>query len=327
MTSPSLSVSPEDVLAAAVRIRNHVVRTPVLTSPAADARTGAKVYFKCENLQRIGAFKFRGAANALLQLTSEERKRGVAAFSSGNHAQAISLCATELGIPSLVVMPADAPPAKIKATRDYGAEVVLYDRLKEDREKIAADLVRTRGMVLVPPYDHPQVMAGQGTAAVELFEEVGTLDYLFVCVGGGGLIAGSALAARHFAPECRVIGYEPETGNDGQQSFLKGERVKIAVPETIADGARTQVLGHLSFPIIQKYVHSFGTVSDSELCAQMRFFMEKLKIVVEPTGCLSAALALSGKFNLTGKKVGVIVSGGNVGTEMFSECLARAIES
>ncbi len=250
----SLAISYDDVAAAAQRLAGVAHRTPVLTSHTADAQTGAQLFFKCENLQRMGAFKFRGAYNALAQFSPQQRRQGVVAFSSGNHAQAVALAARLIGMPATIVMPQDAPAIKIEATRGYGADVVLYDRYTEDREAIGQRLARERGMTLVPPYDHPHVMAGQGTAALELMQEVGRLDLLLVCVGGGGLISGCAIAARHLQPECRVIGVEPEAGNDVQQSLQRGEIVHIEVPRTIADGAQTQQPGRYTFPVIQALV-------------------------------------------------------------------------
>jgi len=278
---------------------------------------GAQVYFKCENFQRVGAFKFRGAYNALSRFDAAQRRRGAIAFSSGNHAQAVAHAAQLLEMPAVIVMPQDAPATKLAATRGYGAEVILYDRATGDREAIARDLVATRGGTLIPPFDHADVIAGQGTVAMELFEEVGELDYLFVCVGGGGLIAGCALAAAQLAPACRVIGVEPEAGNDAQQSLRSGRIVRIPVPQTIADGAQTTAVGELTFPIMQRLVSDIVTVSDEQLRAQMRFFATRMKIVVEPTGCLAAAAALNGSLPLRGRRVGVVVSGGNVELSML----------
>jgi threonine dehydratase len=312
-----LLVSYADVAAAAQRLAGHAHRTPTLTSRQVDERTGCRVFFKCENLQRIGAFKFRGAYNAMSQLAPVQRARGVLAYSSGNHAQAVAHAAQLLGMPAVIVMPQDAPATKLAATRGYGAEVILYDRATGDREAIARDLVATRGGTLVPPFDHADVIAGQGTVARELFEEVGELDYLFVCVGGGGLIAGCALAAAQLAPACRVIGVEPEAGNDAQQSLRSGRIVRIPVPQTIADGAQTTAVGELTFPIMQRLVSDIVTVSDAQLRAQMRFFATRMKIVVEPTGCLAAAAALNGSLPLRGRRVGVVVSGGNVELSML----------
>jgi len=313
--------SYDDVVAAASRIAGRAHRTPVLTSRTADAELGAQLYFKCENFQRMGAFKFRGAYNALARFDERQRRGGVVAFSSGNHAQAISLAASLLGMPAVIVMPHDAPAAKVAATEGYGGEVVRYDRYREDREAIGARLAEERGMTLVPPYDHPDVIAGQGTAAKELFEEVGALDALFVCLGGGGLLSGSALAARALAPQCKVYGVEPEAGNDGQQSFRSGRIVTIETPRTIADGAQTLHLGELTFPIIRRDVDDVLTASDAELVDAMRFFAERMKIVVEPTGTLGFAAARRMAGELTGQRVGVLISGGNVDLARFAELL------
>jgi threonine dehydratase len=312
----------DDVVQAAGRIAGVANRTPVLTSRTVDEAFGAQVFFKCENMQRMGAFKFRGAYNALMKFSPEQRRAGVVAFSSGNHAQAIALSAKLLGIPATIVMPQDAPAAKVAVTRGYGGNVVLYDRYTQDREQIGRDLAQEHGLTLIPPYDHPDVIAGQGTAAKELFEEVGELDYLFVCLGGGGLLSGSALATRALSPDCRLYGVEPEAGNDGQQSFRKGEIVHIATPQTIADGAQTQHLGNLTFPIIRRDVDDILTATDDELVQCMRFFAERMKIVVEPTGCLGFAAARRMRDELRGKKVGILVSGGNVDLAKLSGFLA-----
>jgi threonine dehydratase len=312
----------DDVVQAAGRIAGVANRTPVLTSRTVDEAFGAQVFFKCENMQRMGAFKFRGAYNALMKFTPEQRRAGVVAFSSGNHAQAIALSAKLLGIPATIVMPQDAPAAKVAATRGYGGNVVLYDRYTEDREQIGRDLAQKHGLTLIPPYDHPDVIAGQGTAAKELFEEAGPLDAFFVCLGGGGLLSGSALATRALAPSCRLYGVEPEAGNDGQQSFRKGEIVHIDTPQTIADGAQTQHLGNITFPIIRRDVDDILTATDDELVACMRFFAERMKIVVEPTGCLGFAAARRMKDELRGKKVGILVSGGNIDLAKLSGFLA-----
>jgi threo-3-hydroxy-L-aspartate ammonia-lyase len=312
-----------DVEAAAARLRGHAHRTPVLTSRFADEAMGAQVFFKCENFQRMGAFKFRGAFNALSRLDAAARTRGVVAFSSGNHAQAVALAARILGLPAAIVMPEDAPPAKMAATRGYGAEVVTYDRYRESREEIAAQLAAARGgATLVPPFDHPDIIAGQGTAAAELLEEVGPLDSLFVCLGGGGLLAGSLLAAKALAPGCRVYGVEPEAGNDGQMSLKRGEIVHIAVPTTIADGAQTQSLGRITFEIIRRDAAAILTASDADLIECMRFFAARMKMVVEPTGCLGLAGANSLGTALAGQRVGVIVSGGNVDLARYGALLA-----
>jgi threonine dehydratase len=311
-----------DVVAASERIAGVAHRTPVLTSRTANAELGAEVFFKCENLQRMGAFKFRGSYNALARFDAGQRRAGVVAFSSGNHAQGIALSAQLLGIPATIVMPLDAPASKIAATRGYGATVVTYDRYTEDREQIGRDLAQKHGLTLIPPYDHADVIAGQGTAAKELFEEVGELDYLFVCLGGGGLLSGSALATRALSPKTRLYGVEPEAGNDGQQSFRSGSIVHIDTPKTIADGAQTQHLGQLTFPIIQRDVDDIVTVSDEQLRAEMRFFAARMKIVVEPTGCLGLAAARARKDQLQGKRVGVIISGGNVDIERYAALVA-----
>lgn len=311
-----------DVAAAAERIAGYANRTPVITSRTVNDEFGADVFFKCENYQRMGAFKFRGAMNALQQFTSEQRAAGVVAFSSGNHAQAIALSAKLLGIPATIVMPLDAPAVKVTATKGYGAKVVTYDRYTEDREQIGRDLAKQHGLTLIPPYDHPHVIAGQGTAVKELIEEVGQLDALFVCLGGGGLLSGSALAARHLSPECLIYGVEPEAGNDGQQSFRSGSIVHIDTPKTIADGAQTQHLGAMTFPLIQQNVDDILTASDDELIAAMTFFAERMKMVVEPTGCLGFAAARERKAALRGKRVGIIVSGGNVDISRFAALLA-----
>lgn len=311
-----------DVVAAAGRLVGHANRTPVLTSRTANDQLGADIFFKCENLQRVGAFKFRGAFNALSRFTDEQRRHGVVAFSTGNHAQAVALSARLLGMPAVIVMPHDAPRIKTTATKGYGAEVVFYDRVHDDREKISEELVRTRGLTLLPPYDHADVIAGQGTAALELFDETGPLDYLFAPVGGGGLLAGSLLAARGKSPSCKVIGVEPEAGNDGQQSLRAGELVRIPTPATIADGAQTQCLGKQPFAIIRECVADMITASDPQLVAAMRFLAERMKMIVEPTGCLGYAGALASGLPLRGKRIGVILSGGNIDLSFFGKLLA-----
>ncbi|PRE24871.1 threo-3-hydroxy-L-aspartate ammonia-lyase [Burkholderia multivorans] len=312
----------DDVAAAAARIAGHAHRTPVITSRTVDDALGAQVFFKCENLQRMGAFKFRGAFNALSRFDAEQRRRGVVAFSSGNHAQAIALSARMLGIPATIVMPQDAPAAKIAATRGYGGTVVTYDRYTEDREQIGRELAERDGLTLIPPYDHPDVIAGQGTAAMELFDEVGPLDAVFTPLGGGGLLSGTALATRALSPNARLYGVEPEAGNDGQQSFRSGAIVHIDTPRTIADGAQTQHLGNITFPIIRRDVDDILTATDDELVECMRLFASRMKIVVEPTGCLSFAGARRMKDELKGKRVGIVISGGNVDLDAFSALLA-----
>ena len=306
-----MTVTFEDVAAAHERVRAHVVRTPVLSSAAIDARVGAKVFFKCENLQNMGAFKSRGAFNALSQLGAEEKKRGVLAFSSGNHAQAVALAGKVLGIRATIVMPEDAPKVKLEGTRSHGAEVVLYAK-GQDREEISSRLSKERNLALIPPFDHPHIVAGQGTAAKELFEETGPLDYLLVPCGGGGLLSGSALAARKLSPGCKVIGVEPAAGDDGGRSFREKRLVKIPVPETIADGAKTQSLGAVTLPLILQNVDDMLAVSDDELLRAMFFLWEKLRTVVEPTGALAACALFEEKVSAPGKRVGVLLSGGNV---------------
>lgn len=326
----SLAIHFDDIRAAADRLAGVAHRTPVLSSRTADERTGARLFFKAEHLQRMGAFKFRGAYNALAQFTPAQRSAGVIAFSSGNHAQATALSARLLGMPSVIVMPQDAPPAKLAATRGYqagqaGSEVVLYDRYTEDREAIGRRIAAERGMTLIPPYDHPHVMAGQGTAALELLQEVPDLDTLLVCVGGGGLIAGCAVAAHALRPGIEIWGVEPEAGNDTQQSLARGEIVHIETPQTIADGAQTQHSGTLTFPVIQALVRGVLTVSDAQLIATMRFFAERMKQVVEPTGCLAAAAVLEGAAGAPewrGRRIGVILSGGNVDLARYAGWLA-----
>ncbi|MDR2327784.1 MAG: threo-3-hydroxy-L-aspartate ammonia-lyase [Acidovorax sp.] len=307
----------DDVVAAAARIRGQAHRTPVMTSRTVNEALGAEVFFKCEHLQRMGAFKFRGAFNALSRFTPEQRKGGALAFSSGNHAQAIALSAQILGMPATILMPQDAPVAKVEATRGYGAQVVLYDRYTEDREQLSRDLAAKQGMTLIPPYDHADVLCGQGTAAKELFEEVGALDALFVPLGGGGLLSGTALATRALSPQCELYGVEPEAGNDGQQSFRSGQIVRIPTPQTIADGAQTQYLGALTFAIIQRDVTDILTATDAELASAMGFLAARMKQLVEPTGCLGFAAARHHKDQLQGKRVGVILSGGNVDLQRF----------
>ena len=293
----------------------------MMTSRTVDEEFGAQVFFKCENLQRMGAFKFRGAFNALSKFSPDQRKAGVVAFSSGNHAQAIALSARLLGIPATIVMPHDAPTAKVAATKGYGGNVVIYDRYQEDREKIGRDLAKKHGLTLIPPYDHPDVLSGQGTAAKELFEEVGPLDVFFVPLGGGGLLSGCALATRALAPDCKLYGVEPEAGNDGQRSFRTGNIVHIDTPKTIADGAQTQHLGDVTFPIILRDVNDILTASDAELVDCMAFMATRMKLIVEPTGCLGFAAARQMKAELKGKRIGVLVSGGNVDMARFASLL------
>ncbi len=304
-------VSYADVAAAHERIKPHARRTPVMTSRQVDELTGARVFFKCENLQRMGAFKFRGAYNALSQLSAAAKKRGVLAFSSGNHAQAVALAGQLLAIKTVIVMPANAPRVKLEATRGYGGEVVLYEK-GEDREALAARLAKERGLELIPPFDHPHIVAGQGTAAKELIEDAGALDALLVPCGGAGLLSGCAIAARHLAPRCRIVGVEPAAGDDATRSFKERKLVKIAVPDTIADGARTTSLGKITFPLVLEHVSDMLTVTDEELLRTMFWLWERMKLVVEPTGALAACALLEKKIALEGARVGVILSGGNV---------------
>jgi threonine dehydratase len=313
MTRPdmALAVSHADVEAAARVIAGKAHRTPVLTSRSIDARTGARVFFKCENLQRAGAFKFRGALNALANLSAEEKRRGVVAYSSGNHAQAVALAGKLLGVAATIVMPADAPAVKAQATRGYGAEIIFYDRARDDRDAIAATLARERGMTLIPPFNHPLVVAGQGTAAHELIEETGPLDVLLVPCGGGGLLSGCAIAAAALSPGIRAIGVEPAAGDDVQRSFRSGSIQSVHNPDTIADGARTSAPGDITFPLIMHYVADVLTVDDSALLRTMWHLWERLKVVVEPTGALGAAALLEGGIDARGQRVGIVLSGGN----------------
>jgi threonine dehydratase len=314
-------VSFDDVKAAHERIKPVAHRTPVLASSTIDGLTGARVFFKCENLQRMGAFKFRGAYNALAQLDADQRKRGVLAFSSGNHAQAVALAGKLLGIRAVIVMPSDAPRVKLEATRGYGAEIITYER-KDDREALSRKIAEERGLALIPPFDHPHIVAGQGTAAKELLEEAGALDVLMVPCGGGGLLSGCAVSARALAPKCRVVGVEPAAGDDVTQSYGQKKIVKIPVPDTIADGARTQAPGQVTFPLIVQNVDAMVTVTDDELLRAMFFLWERMKIVVEPTGALAACALLRGKVPVSGKRVGVVLSGGNVDLRWAAGALA-----
>jgi threonine dehydratase len=307
-----------NVADAAQRLAGIARRTPVLTSRQVDEPLDAQVYFKCENFQRAGAFKFRGAYNTLSRFSAAQRAGGAVAFSSGNHAQAVALAARLLNMRATIVMPGDAPPVKRAATEGYGATVITYDRQREDREAIARRIVAERGATLVVPFDNATVIAGQGTVAMELLEETGPLDFLFVCVGGGGLLAGCALAAQELSPLCQIYGVEPEAGNDAQQSLRSGRIVRIPVPRTIADGAQTPCVGNLTFPIMQRLVKDIVTVSDEQLRTQMRFFAERMKIIVEPTGCLAAAAVLHQLVPVRGRRVGVIISGGNVDLAQFA---------
>jgi threonine dehydratase len=313
-----------DVEAAAGRLRGHAHRTPVLTSRTLDAALGAAVFLKCENFQRMGAFKFRGAFNALSCLDAAARARGVIAFSSGNHAQAVALAARLLGIGATIVMPRDAPAAKLEATRGYGGRVVVYDRYTESREAIAERLAEESGGTVIPPYDHTDVIAGQGTAAAELLAECGPLDSLLVPLGGGGLLGGSILAAHALQPACQVYGVEPEAGDDGQRSLRQGSIVRIEVPRTIADGAQTQSLGRLTFELIRQGAADILTATDGQVVGEMRFLAERMKILVEPTGCLGLAAARAGSARLAGQRVGIILSGGNVDAARFAALVGGA---
>ena len=314
-----LAVRYSDVASAAERLAGHAHRTPVMISHTVDERTGARVFFKCENLQRMGAFKFRGAYNAMSRLSSDERRRGVLAYSSGNHAQAVALAGKLLGVRVTIVMPADAPAVKIEATRGYGAEIVLYDKRREVREEVAERVASERQLPVIPPFDHPHVIAGQGTAAKELIEEAGPLDYLFVPVSGGGLISGCAVAASHLAPDCKVIGVEPEAGDDATRSFKTKTLQSCRNPDTIADGARTHSLGRLTFPLVLRYVSDMVTVSDAELVGAVLYLWERMKIIVEPTGALGAAGLFERGLPVAGKRVGVILSGGNVDLKLMAK--------
>ena len=317
----SLPISLQDIRAAADRLAGVAHKTPVLTSRLANERSGCDVFFKCENLQRMGAFKFRGAYNALAKFSPAQRKAGVIAFSSGNHAQAIALSARLLDIPATILMPLDAPQAKVDATRGYGGEVITFDRYTQDREQLTAQLAAERGLTLIPPFDHADVISGQGTAAKELLEESGPLDALFVPLGGGGLLSGTALAVRALAPACKLYGVEPEAGNDGQQSLRAGRIIDIPTPKTLADGAQTQHLGKLTFEVIRRDADDILTATDAQLVEAMRFFAERMKLVVEPTGCLGFAAARHAGLPLAGLRVGVILSGGNVDVARFAQLI------
>lgn len=319
------TVTYSDVAAAADRIAGVAHRTPVLTSSSLDRALGVRAFFKCENFQRAGAFKFRGAYNAIATLPKAQRDRGVAAYSSGNHAQAMALAGQLLDTHVTVVMPSDAPKVKVEATKRYGGEVIFYDRYSENREEIGRRLAAEQGLALIPPYDHPQIIAGQGTVTKELIEEIGSLDRLFVCLGGGGLLAGAALAAHELSHKCKVIGVEPEAGNDGQQSFRSGRIVHIPAPRSIADGAVVTHVGATNFPIIRALVEDIVTVTDAMLANAMRFFAERMKMIVEPTGCLAAAALLSREDFCAGERIGVLVSGGNVDLERYASLIGTAL--
>ena len=314
---PSLPVTFDDVRAAAERLRGVAHRTPVFTSRMFNALTGREVFFKCENFQRSGSFKFRGAYNRLVQLNAEERARGVVAFSSGNHAQGVALAAKLLSIPATIVMPNDAPRIKLEATRGYGAHVILYDRLTGDREAIARELVETRGATLVPPFNDPHIIAGQGTAALELLTDVPDLDALVAPVGGGGLLSGCAIAAKHLRPTIQLFGVEAEGADDAKQSLQRGEIVHIPPPTTIADGIRTQAIGTLTFPILRALLNDIVLVNDTEILDAVRFALTRLKIVVEPTGAVPIAAVMQNRLPTTCRRVGIIVSGGNISDQVL----------
>ena len=307
---------------AAARIAGRIHRTPVLTSRSFNEATGREVFFKCENLQRAGAFKIRGASNKILSLTKEEKRRGVAAFSSGNHAQAVALASREAGIRAIIAMPDDAPKAKVAATRAYGAEIVFYDRLKQDREGVAIEIAEREGRVMVPPYDDYLILAGQGTCGLEFLEEVPDLDCLLTPCSGGGLFAGVSTAAKALNPRIRCFPVEPESADDTRQSFLKGERISIPPPPTIADGLRVQSPGTLTFPVLQKTAEDVLTVSDDEIIETIRFFLFRMKLLVEPSGAAAAAAVLANRLPNDVRRVGVILSGGNIDAELLSQLLA-----
>jgi threonine dehydratase len=316
---PATEVTFEDIEQAAERIKSIAQRTPVMTSHAFNEKSGVDAVFKCENFQKGGAFKIRGAANFLYSIPQADLPRGVVAYSSGNHAQAVAIAAKSVGAPATLVMPEDAPRAKLEATRAQGPRIVIYDRFKEDRGAIGAKISAETGATLVPPYDHPWTMAGQGTVALELLEQAPDLDALVVCVGGGGLIAGCAIAAKHIKPSIRIFGVEPADANDTYLSFAAGKRVEIAAPGTIADGLRAQSPGALTFPVIQKYVEQIVLVSDEEIRATVKFLLTRMKILVEPSGAVSAAAAMFGKLPKGLGRVGIVVSGGNVDFEQLAE--------
>lgn len=319
----TLSVTYADIEAAARRLSDVAHKTPVLTSRTINKRTNSQVFFKCENFQRAGSFKFRGAYNALAQLSEEQKQRGVLTFSSGNHAQGIALAGQLLGIPSTIVMPKDAPEVKQAATRGYGAEVILHDRAEIKREGLADNLAKERQLTLIPPYDHPHIIAGQGTTAKELIEEVGELDILLVCCGGGGLLSGCAIATKTLSPNCQIIGVEPAQADDATRSFYTKTLQTVDNPNTIADGARTPSLGKLTFPLVIHYVDDMVTVSETAILRTMFFLWERLKIVVEPTGVLAASALLEGVVKMPNARIGVIISGGNVDLKQISQLFSK----
>ena len=320
----ALATSFDDVCAAAERLRGIAHRTPVVTSKTLDERTGARVYLKAENLQRVGAFKFRGAYNTIAQLDTEQRRRGVVAFSSGNHAQGVALAARLLDVPAVIVMPSDAPELKLAATRGYGAEVVTYDRERMNRAELAASIAAERGATLVPPYDHPAIIAGQGTVALELLSDAGKLDVLLVPLGGGGLLSGCALAASALSAGVRIFGVEPQAGDDWLRSWRADRIVSIPVPKTIADGQQTQAPGELTWPIVRRLATGILTVSDDDIRRAMRFAFDRLKLVLEPSGASALAALLSKKIDARGARTGIILSGGNVDAATFAACITVA---
>ena len=320
--STAADITLENVRQAAQRLAGVAHRTPVVTSRTLDDRAGARVFLKCENFQRMGAFKFRGAYNRLVQLDAAQRKGGVVAFSSGNHAQGVALAAKILGIPATIVMPEDAPKSKVEATRGYGAEIVFYDRYRSHRAEIAQGICDERGAVMVPPFNDRDIIAGAGTAALELLEDTGNLDIVLTPVGGGGLISGTGIAAHGIDPNAAIYGVEPEAGNDAQQSLRRGEIVHIDVPQTIADGLQTQAPGDVTFAVMREHVREIVTVSDDELRDAMRFAFERLKIVLEPSGAAGLAAVLNGRIPSEGKRVGIVISGGNVDAERFGSLVA-----
>ncbi len=315
---PVPPVSFEDILSASDLLSGTVNQTPIITSRTLDSISGATVFVKCENFQRTGAFKFRGAFNAMSRLRESDKERGVLTYSSGNHAQAIALSGRLLGVSTTIIMPDDAPAIKKAATEGYGARVISYDKHATTREELAAEIAEKHGMTIIPPYDHPHVVAGQGTVGLELMQAAHELDYLFVCCGGGGLLSGCGIATKHLQPNCQVIGVEPEAGDDATRSFHSGTLQKVHNPDTIADGARTPYLGKITFPLVLQYADNMITVSDSALVEAMRFFWERAKLIVEPTGALATAGLLSGQIDVKGKRVGVVISGGNV--DLNSAC-------
>ena len=313
--APIPPLSFNDILSASDVLSGKANKTPVITSRTLDAMTGATVFVKCENFQRTGAFKFRGAYNAMSRMQESDKERGVLTYSSGNHAQAIALAGRLLNVNTTIIMPDDAPAIKKAATEGYGARVITYDKHETTREELAAEIAQQHGMTIIPPYDHPHVVAGQGTVGLELMQAAHELDMLFVCCGGGGLLSGCAIAAKHLQPNCRVIGVEPEAGDDATRSFRTGTLQTVHNPDTIADGARTPYLGTITFPLVLRFVDDMITVSDAALVDAMRFFWERAKLIVEPTGALATAGMLSGKIDVRGARVGVVISGGNVDLE------------